>query len=91
MIFSDSRYASANVYKAYNSKVAANSVVVARRFPRERSAFFYYTWKEGDRIEGVAASVLNEPNLWWRIMDFNPEIANPFSIPIGSVLRIPYE
>ena len=91
MLFSDSRYATGRVYKAYNSKSGANSIVVARRFPSARSAFYYYTWKEGDRVENVAANLLGDANLWWTIMDFNPEIANPFSIPVGTNIRVPYE
>lgn len=91
MIFSDSRYATGRVYKAYSSKTAANSIVVARQFPEDSSAFYYYAWKDGDRIEGVAANLLADSNLWWRVMDFNPEIANPFSIPVGTIIRIPYE
>lgn len=91
MIFADSRYATGKVYKAYTSKLNANSIVVARRFPVAKSAFYYYTWSEGDRAENVAANFLGDSNLWWRIMDFNPEIANPFSIAVGTSIRIPYE
>lgn len=91
MLFSDSRYATGRVYKAYNSKLYAYSIVVTRRFPVDRSAFYYYVWSEGDRVENVAATLIGDANLWWRIMDFNPEIANPFSIAVGTSLRIPYE
>lgn len=89
MIFSDSRYATGRIYKAYNSKAEANTIVVAREWPELQSSFFYYVWREGDRAESVAASLLGNSNLWWSIMDFNPEIANPLSIPVGTILRIP--
>jgi hypothetical protein len=91
MIFTDSRYASGTVYKAYTPKVDANSIIVLRRFPVATSNFFYYTWKEGDRAELLAAKLLGSSNLWWKILDFNPEIPNPFSIAVGTALRIPYE
>jgi hypothetical protein len=91
MIFSDSRYATANVYKAFTPKLGGNSVVVLREFPFNSSAFFYYIWRDGDRVENVAANLLEDSNLWWKIMDFNPEIANPFSISIGTIVRIPYD
>jgi hypothetical protein len=40
-------------------------------------------------MDMVAASLLGSPDLWWRIMDYNPEIIDAFNIPIGTVLRIP--
>jgi len=91
MIFTDSRYATASIYKAYSPKVGSNSIVVRREFPSASSAFFYYTWKEGDRVELLAARLLGDSNLWFKIMDFNPELPNPFSIVVGSNIRIPYE
>lgn len=90
MIFSDSRYATAKVYKTENPKTQNNSIVVQREWPELQSNFFYYIWIEGDRAESVAARLLGDSNLWWSIMDFNPEIINPFSIPVGTILRIPY-
>lgn len=91
MIFSDSRYASALIYKAYSSKIQANSVVVSRVFPVSSSEFYYFVWKDGDRVENVAANLLGDSNLWWKILDYNPEIANPLSIAVGTTLRIPFE
>lgn len=91
MIFADSRYASGTIYRAFSPKLDASSLVVTRTFPNETSTFIYYVWKQGDRIENVAARLLDNANLWWRIMDFNPEIANPFSIAVGTLLRVPYD
>jgi nucleoid-associated protein YgaU len=48
-----------------------------------------YTWQESDRIELVAYRFFKTPAVWWKIMDYNPEIGNPFDIPVGTVLRIP--
>lgn len=91
MIFSDSRYATADLYKAFDARRDASYLVVEREFPITKGTFFYYLWKEGDRIESVAAATMGDANAWWAIMDFNPEISNPFSIPIGTILRIPSE
>jgi len=32
---------------------------------------------------------LGLPEYWWQIMDFNPEIINPFTITSGTYIRIP--
>jgi prophage DNA circulation protein len=39
----------------------------------------------------VALKLLGDAELWWRILDFNPEINDPVNIVGGTVLRIPNE
>ena len=89
MIFSDSRYASGNVLKVQDPRNGVYRKAVYRKFPKARAQFYYYDWVEGDRIDLVANRLLGSPSFWWKIMDFNPEIIDPFSIPIGTTLRIP--
>jgi hypothetical protein len=91
MIFTDSRYASGILTKSYDARKQSYGITVFRQFTEDSSSFFYYTWTQKDRIDLVAAELLNDPNLWWLIMDYNPEISNPFNIPLGTVLRIPGE
>jgi nucleoid-associated protein YgaU len=43
----------------------------------------------GDRIDYLASIYLGSAVLWWKILDVNPEINNPFNIAPGTVLRIP--
>lgn len=89
MIFADSRYASGVVVKSYDARKPAYSVTLFRQFPTSTAEFYYYTWTQRDRIDLLAYELFGDPNLWWTIMDYNPEISNPFDIPIGTVLRIP--
>jgi hypothetical protein len=89
MIYSDSRYASGKVLVANDPRNGTFPTAVYRTFPSARSGFYYYTWTDGDRIDIVAFKLLGTPLSWWKIMDFNPEIVNPFSIPVGATLRIP--
>jgi hypothetical protein len=91
MIFTDSRYASGILAKSYDARNESYAVSVFRQFPTETSTFFFYTWTQRDRIDLVANELLGDPELWWVIMDYNPEIANPFDIPLGTILRIPGE
>lgn len=43
----------------------------------------------GDRLDLLADKYYNRPDLWWFIMDHNPEIQDPLSIPAGTTIRIP--
>lgn len=89
MIYTDSRYADGIVALNYNAKAGKTGITVFRDYPTNVSDFYYYTWTERDRIDLVAHRLLGDPNLWWYIMDFNPEILSPFNIPIGTILRMP--
>ena len=89
MIFTDSRYATGRLAKTIDARSGLPNATVFRQFPTATSTFFYYTWTQRDRIDVVAHNLLGDPNLWWLIMDYNPEVINPFDIPIGAVLRIP--
>jgi hypothetical protein len=89
MIYADSRYASGLVYKAKAPTTNQYELTVSRIFPVESTQFYYYIWKQRDRMEAVAASLLGDANSWWRIMDFNPEIIDGINIPVGTLIRIP--
>lgn len=89
MIFTDSRYAAGILSKSLNPTTNKYHLTVRRNFPYEISSFYYYQWKEKDRPDTVAFKTLGSSTYWWRIMDFNPEVIDPFNIPVGSVLRIP--
>lgn len=89
MIFSDSRYADGTLITAFDSRKNNYAVGVFRQFPIETASFYYYTWNASDRIDLVALNLLGDVDLWWRIMDFNPEINDPVNIAAGTVIRIP--
>jgi len=89
MIYIDSRYATGNVISVDTN--VGPSIAVLREFPDDVSRYYTYVWREKDRIDLVANTLLGSPSLWWRIMDFNPEVISPFSIPVGTPLRIPVD
>lgn len=91
MIFANSRYVDGRVFKAYNPQKKSYSVTVLREYPRYSVNFFYYTWSERDRVDLISKKFLGSPDLWWQIMDVNPEVIDPFNIPIGTSIRIPNE
>lgn len=89
MITSDSRYADSSMFLAYNPKGQRYDVAAMRVFPQRESEFFWYTWRSGDRIDLLAQDLLGDGNSWWKIMDLNPEVLNPFNIAPGTQLRVP--
>lgn len=91
MIFSDSRYVDGSLAKIYRAFSNTYEQTVYREWPSYNVDFFYYTYTEIDRIDELAATYLGSPDLWWRIMDINPNLLNPFEIPAGTQVRIPSE
>jgi hypothetical protein len=89
MIYSDSRYANGTIIKAQDARNDTYKLAVYRNFPNAKTNFYHYTWVDGDRIDIVANALLGSPTFWWKIMDFNPEIVDPFSITVGTNIRIP--
>lgn len=43
----------------------------------------------GDRLDLLSYKYYSRPDLWWFILDHNPEIEDPANIPAGTILRIP--
>jgi hypothetical protein len=89
MIFTDSRYANGVFLKAYDSRLGTYSDSVYRNFPSITVDYYYYVWVDKDRIDVIAYNLLGNSDFWSKIMDVNPEIADPFTIPAGTTIRIP--
>jgi hypothetical protein len=89
VIYTDSRYATALIAKTYDTNRDDYFFTAFREFPTATASFYYYTWVENDRIDLIANEFLGSPESWWKIMDFNPEIIDPFDIQVGTVVRIP--
>ena len=47
-----------------------------------------YIWKSGDRLDSVAMQFYGNPEKWWLIPEYNPQILDIQNIPSGTVLRI---
>lgn len=91
MIYLDSRYATGPLFTAGDSRSGGYNKTVFREWPSYNVQYFMYTVTENDRIEDLAVRYLGNPELWWEIMDINPEVLNPLEIPAGTQLRIPNE
>lgn len=54
-----------------------------------RIQYTEYTWKEGDRLDQVAAEFYSYPDHWWILAEYNPHIVDPQNIKAGTKIRIP--
>lgn len=89
MIYLDSRYADAVVFKAWDSRKAQYNLTAFRTWPAYSVKYFIYEWVENDRLDNLAVKFLRSPNLWYKILDINPEIIDPTNISPGTQIRIP--
>jgi hypothetical protein len=48
-----------------------------------------YLWKNGDRIDSLAAQYFLFPTRWWIIAEFNPTISDWLNVAPGTIVRIP--
>lgn len=67
------------------------NIYVFRKFNTSTEvSYIEYTYKEGDSLAAIAETYGKGAKYWWEIMEINPEIADPFYIPTGTILRVPY-
>ena len=52
-------------------------------------AYSEYVWNDGDRLDLLALDNYGSSDLWWVILEHNPEIEDPHNIPAGYTLRVP--
>jgi hypothetical protein len=90
-IYLDSRYADGALFMAQEPKSGNYMLSIFRTFPTYNIPYYGYEVTEHDRIENIATKTLGNPNLWWQIMDINPDVLDPFTLKPGLQLRIPRE
>lgn len=66
-----------------------NVVVFGDIYFYETLSFSEHVFVDGEKLSNIANDVYNKPDRWWLILDNNPQIVDPFNIPVGTVLRIP--
>lgn len=49
----------------------------------------YYSVIQGDTLDGIAQKQYQNSELWWAIMDANPQYQSEIEIKAGDVLCIP--
>lgn len=85
-VFRDSRYTKTRAYIRQGGNLILGI--------RERNHFnpdniTYYTVVQGDTIDGIAYAHYGNAQLWWAIMDANPQYQSEVDIKPGDVIAIP--
>lgn len=83
----DSRYASAMKLVLPTDRGPAQ--VLYPSPPRTGSNYRLYVAIEGDSFDLLAFRLWNDPRLFWRIADMNPQVFFPGAIPAGTLIRLP--
>lgn len=85
-----SRYEDSVVdFVAFSSNGDAAPIVFYEFSDIGQIQYIEYLWKEGDRLDQVAAKFYQYPDHWWIIAEYNPHVVDPQNIPAGTKLRIP--
>ena len=89
-IFQGSRYEYSVIdFVAVDTDADANAVVFYEKDDIGLLAYVEHTYTQGERLDVIANKYYRRPDLWWIILDANPQINDPLSIKPGTVLRIP--
>jgi len=89
-IYLGSRYEQSTVdFVAFTETTDAHPIVFYQFSEMGYLEYSEYTWKEGDRLDQVAMEHYMDPERWWLIPEYNPELTDPQNITPGTVLRIP--
>ena len=48
-----------------------------------------YTTAQGDKLYQLSYRFFGRPDLWWAIVEYNPQVTDFFNITPGTQLRIP--
>lgn len=90
MILSGSRYQSSSVVWVLGSNGAYNATVFAPpQEPTLNVTLQLYQWRAGDRIDNVAYATLGDSELWWMLMNANPQYLTPWDIQPGDFIYVP--
>jgi nucleoid-associated protein YgaU len=52
-------------------------------------SYYEHTYVYGERLDQIAHKYYKNPEYWWIIPEYNPEISDFTNITPGTILRIP--
>lgn len=89
-IFQGSRYEFSVIdFVAVAEDADANAVVFYEFEDLNTFAYEEHEYVTGERLDTLADTYYRRPDLWWYILDYNPQISDPTNIPSGTIIRIP--
>lgn len=90
MIFIGSRYENERVQYILDARSETTRPSVLRSALTEEPRTSGYTeWNSAFRLDQVADKISQDSERWWRIMDRNPELLNPWDLEPGTRVYLP--
>lgn len=86
MINEGSRYLKTSVF-AKDGQAFIFNIREKRKFNTDLAT--YYTVLQGDTLDGIAYRFYGNANLYWAILDANPQYLSEVDVKVGDVLVIP--
>lgn len=85
MIYRNSRYTKTPV----NVVDGVSTFKLRTRFTFNTNGAIIHQFTASDRLDGLAQEYYKDPQLWWVILDANPQFSSELEIPLGTDLVIP--
>lgn len=85
-IHSGSRYIKTPIFSCRGQSFIFN---IRKKTKFNPDSATYYTFKREDTLDGIAYSMYGNANLYWAILDANPQYLSETDIPVGAILMIP--
>ena len=85
-VFQGSRYIKTSIY---NRNRGAIVLSLRKRAKFNLTNATYYTFIQGDTLDGIAYKLYGNAQLWWAILDANPKYQSEIEIKPGDLLVIP--
>jgi nucleoid-associated protein YgaU len=91
MIERVSRYYDGPLAQPKQKYTSLPTIAVYRKFAESTAtSYATYTWKEGDSYAALADRFFGNSKYWWKILEINPTLTDPFSITPGTRITMPY-
>jgi len=67
----------------------ANPIVYYQITKLPKLTYVEHKYTQGERLDQLAYTYYKNPEYWWIIPEFNPEIEDFTNIPTGTIIKIP--
>lgn len=84
-VYRGSRYERAEVIEERGTRILS----LTSRHSFNTNTASYYTFIQGDTIDGIAYKYYGNASYWWAIMEANPHYQSELDIKAGDILTIP--
>ena len=85
-VFKGSRYTMTPAYKRDGDTLMLR---IRKRAKFDPSKASYHTFIEGDTLDCIAFKKYGSAQLWWAILDANPQYQSELEINAGDIIAIP--